>query len=169
MYSYFNVGFSNASFFPDYRLGFSLYRNLPKSFEAEVGIRYLKFNSPTIIYTGSIGKYYSNFWFSLRPYLIPGNEGLSRSLSLITRYYLKGGSDNYLTLTVGSGISPDQFTRNINLEAPNVSSQNIRLGFQHLFLKRYIFSTGVGYRNDEFRKGSFRENYNFNTSLEMFF
>jgi len=170
MYSYFNAGYSNDGIFPSFRFGFSLYRSLPKSFEAEIGIRYLKFNDGIVIYTGSLSKYISNFWFSLRPYFIPDSQfGNSFSFSLISRFYFKG-VDNYLNLTLGTGYGPDEFARSVTLLGKNnLTSKRASLGFQHRLLSRFLFKTNVGYRKDEFRDGLFRENYNFSIGLEMFF
>jgi YaiO family outer membrane protein len=106
-YAYTNIGYSDdMPVFPKFRAGFSLYANLPHSFEADGGFRYLNFDSDTWIYTIGLGKYYKNFWFSGRTYLTPSNSRISRSYNLTTRYYLNGG-DNYLALIIGQGISPD--------------------------------------------------------------
>ena len=169
MYSYFNVGYSKDDIFPDYRFGFSLYQDLPKSWEAEIGIRYLKFRDPTIIYVGSISKYISNYWFSLRPSFIPDKTGNSFSFAFLTRYYF-ADVDNYFTLTLGSGLSPNEFARNIAvLEKENLKSKKIALGFQHKIFKRFILSSTLGYRKDEYRLDLFRDNISFSTGLEMFF
>ncbi|MBV9989350.1 MAG: YaiO family outer membrane beta-barrel protein, partial [Chitinophagaceae bacterium] len=50
-YTYLNIGYSDkVGVFPAWRGGFSLYINLPKSYEAELGFRYLKFSGdPTWI------------------------------------------------------------------------------------------------------------------------
>jgi YaiO family outer membrane protein len=51
-YTYVNAGYSeNAGVFPKYRAGFSLYANLPKSYEAEAGWRYLYVSEATNIYS----------------------------------------------------------------------------------------------------------------------
>jgi YaiO family outer membrane protein len=113
-YSYVNAGISDKSgVFPQYRSGFSLYANLPKSFEAEAGFRYLYFNDATWIYTASVGKYFKNYWFNLRTYVTPGNESISNSYSLTTRYYFK--ETNYIGFVLGTGISPDETVNNIQL------------------------------------------------------
>ena len=107
-YTYVNFGYSgNVGVFPNFRAGFSLYANLPKSFEAEAGVRYLYFTSTTIIYTFAIGKYYKNFLFTARTYQTPSDFGFSQSYSLSGRYFLKG-ADDYIGLSMGSGISPDE-------------------------------------------------------------
>ena len=49
-YAYANFGYSeNVGVFPQWRAGFSLYANLPRSFELELGSRFLYFSSPTNI------------------------------------------------------------------------------------------------------------------------
>lgn len=113
-YSYVNAGISNKSgVFPEYRAGFSLYANLPKSFEAEAGLRYLYFSDATWIYTASVGKYFKNYWFNFRTYLRPATESVSNSYSLTTRYYFK--ETNYFGLGLSTGISPDETANNIQL------------------------------------------------------
>ena len=170
MYSYFNVGFSKAAIFPSFRFGFSLYRSFPDNFEGEIGIRYLKFNKSAIIYTGSVSKYISSFWFSLRPAVIPDTPGFSKSISLISRYYLKGGSENFITLTLSAGVAADQYNKDVTLsKTPNVGSTAIGINVQHIFLKQFIFITGADFRKDEYKKGLFRNNFNFSTGVEMFF
>jgi YaiO family outer membrane protein len=112
-YSYVNVGISDKSgVFPQYRSGFSLYANLPKSFEAEAGLRYLYFSDATWIYTSSIGKYFKNYWFNFRTYITPATESVSNSYTFTTRYYFK--ETNYFGVALGTGISPDE-TANIQL------------------------------------------------------
>jgi YaiO family outer membrane protein len=105
-YGYINFGYSgDVGIFPGYRAGISLYANLPKSFEGELGIRYLYFTSGTKIYTASLGKYWSNFLFTARTYLTPSSNNISQSYNLSARYYLKG-EYYYIGISVGSGISP---------------------------------------------------------------
>ena len=80
-YLYLSYGYSNSVLFPLHRVGFEIYQKLPKSFELSAGFRFLQFESTTLtntdtlknimIFTGSLGKYYKNFWFSFRPFLNP--------------------------------------------------------------------------------------------------
>ncbi|MGZ3810879.1 MAG: YaiO family outer membrane beta-barrel protein [Mucilaginibacter sp.] len=145
-YAYMSGGYSgNVGVFPKYRSGFSLYANLPASFEAEAGFRYLYFSGDTWIYTASVGKYYKNFWFNLRTYLTPSFSTISQSYSFHVRYYT-GGADDYLSLGVGTGISPDDPRNIILLNGGNnykLRSNNISAGYRHSF-KRYniIFING---------------------------
>jgi YaiO family outer membrane protein len=154
-YTYVNLGYSgNVGVFPNVRAGFSLYANLPKSFEAEAGIRYLYFTSTTVVYTFSIGKYYKNFLFTARTYQTPSNFGLSQSYSLSGRYFLKG-ADDYIGLSMGSGISPDDNSQAVlfNGKQYMFSSRQISASFYHTFLKWNILSLGVGEIDQEYLKG----------------
>jgi YaiO family outer membrane protein len=152
-YSYINFGYSeDVGVFPKFRGGFSLYANLPKSFEAEIGMRYLYFTSPTSIYTTYIGKYYKNFLFGARTYITPSNSSVSQSYSLSARYYLKG-ADDYIGLTAGSGISPDDNNQNIQIgnKLNKLSSKKISANFDHTFLKRNIISLSASLINQEYQ------------------
>lgn len=150
-YSYVSLGYSGSNIFPKYRAGFSLYANLPRSFEADAGIRYLNFGSGTYIYTFSIGKYYSNFLFALRTYITPGNAGASQSYNLSGRYYFTD-ADNYIELKVGTGISPDD--RILNYQYSNKTgliSKQASVSFNHSFAKLNIFSLKAGWVNQEYK------------------
>jgi YaiO family outer membrane protein len=106
-YAYVSLGYSdNIDVFPHWRSGLSLYANLPKSFEAEVGWRYLNFSAATNIYTGYLGKYYKNYLFGVRAYVTPGGGAVSHSYNALARYYFRGAQD-FAGLTLGTGISPD--------------------------------------------------------------
>jgi YaiO family outer membrane protein len=137
MYGYVNYGFSNSSLFPKHRLGAEYYTNLPASFEGSLGFRYLYFGpgSDVAIYTGTLGYYYRSYWFSVRPYLTPGNAGTSQSISLTIRYYF-GDVDDYLSVKAGTGFTPDERFVQSNAgfsgttEVFHLKSQNAGIGFQ---------------------------------------
>ncbi|MFC0185972.1 YaiO family outer membrane beta-barrel protein [Pseudarcicella hirudinis] len=148
-YSYLNVGYSDdLPVFPKFRAGMSLYANLPKSFEGEVGFRYLKFSSETWIYTASLGKYIGNYWFNLRTFLVPGNTNLSQSYTLTTRYYY-GEADDYISVGIGTGISPDE-SRSVLIERQlKLNSKKVNLGLSKIFNKRNVFIITASWFNEE--------------------
>lgn len=156
-YAYVSGGISlTGSIFPDYRAGFSLYANLPKSFEGEVGFRMLSFDDQTWIYTASVGKYISNFWLNARTYLTPSNDNISQSYSLTARYYM-GGEDDYLSLKVGTGISPDNEANNIlynNGNTYKLKSNNISLGYRVSIKSTNIFFINASLEDQEYAQGS---------------
>jgi YaiO family outer membrane protein len=150
-YGYLSFGYSDkAGVFPNYRAGFSLYANLPKSFEAEAGLRYLYFTSATYIYTFYAGKYYKNYLFSARTYLTPSYAGISQSYSLAARYYFRGAND-YIGLSGGKGLSPDETNQVILFNSKNrFSSEQVSARFNHTFLKWNVISISAGLINQEY-------------------
>ena len=107
-YGYLNAGFTDNRLYPVYRFGAEIYRLLPFESEASVGFRVLGFKSDRIlIYTGSISKYYDQYFFTVRPFFIPRDEGISASVNLIARRYLST-SDHYASLLTGFGFSPEE-------------------------------------------------------------
>ena len=152
-YSYVSFGYSgDVGVFPKYRAGFSLYANLPKSFEAEAGMRYLYFTSATNVYTFYVGKYYKNFLFSARTYITPSNGSASQSYSVAARYYFKSAED-YVGVSLGTGISPDETNQNIQFSSKQnkLTSKQISASFKHTFLKWNVFSISAGLINQEYQ------------------
>lgn len=151
-YTYVNVGYSpGMPIFPKYRGGFSLFANLPKSFEADAGIRYLNFDNDTWIYTIGAGKYYKDFWFNARTYLTPGNNYISHSYTLTTRYYLKG-ADDYLSFFIGKGISPDEQYQSLQLNSLyKLQTTKLGAGYKFSVRKLNIFSVSGIYENVEYQ------------------
>ena len=135
LYAYVNAGYSNSPLTPTQRYGFELYKSLPKSLEASLGFRWLKFTTETTIYTGSLGWYTGNSYLGLRGYMTPGHPGTSGSGRVIYRKF-RSDADNYFNIEVGFGASPalDRF-------APGFTGNEIfQLDSQALVLG-YFFST----------------------------
>lgn len=103
LYAYASAGYSASDIYPEYRLGFSLYKSLPASFELSAGIRYLDFVTVrTEIYTASLTKYLGSYLFTLGAYHVPSPNGHSQSFSMVIRRYF-GAANSYLSLTGGFG------------------------------------------------------------------
>jgi len=165
-YSYINFGYSSASIFPKLRFGLSLYYSLPLSFEIDGGLRYLKFpSSKTNIYTFALGKYYSAFWFSFRTFIIPGGNSSSYSYTLTTRYYLTD-ADNFVTLSLGTGISPDE--RSLN--NPNLLiSKKAGVDYNFRISKRQTLSLTASYIYEEYFPDAFRNKISFGVGTQVSF
>ncbi|MGJ7031738.1 YaiO family outer membrane beta-barrel protein [Niabella hirudinis] len=150
-YLYMNAGYSNnVGVFPRWRAGLSVYANLPKSFEAELGIRHLYFTSATNVYTAYLGKYYSSFLFGARAYFVPSKTSKnSVSYNLLGRYYF-GGADDYIGLNLGTGISPDERYLNpqLNIAYP-LKTYKAALDFRHAF-KLNIVTLSASLINQEY-------------------
>ena len=165
-YGYFNVGYSQASFFPKFRFGTSVFWNLPKAYELEAGYRYLQFSDVTHIITGSAGKYIGNWWLNLRLNFIPGKDGSSTSANFQTRYYFSGPED-FFSIQLSTGVSPDEETRDFQSQLLN--SYRARIGYQHLWTSRWMGFGFVGYSRDEISEKQFRNNLNISIGTEFRF
>lgn len=110
-YLYLNAGYSpDADLFPVTRFGFELFQALPASWEISAGFRLLNFeNKDLLILTGSLSKYYRQYYFSFRPYFSfssVGSDPSAASYFLTMRRFL-GSPDSHLSLIVGRGFSAD--------------------------------------------------------------
>lgn len=175
-YLYANAGYSSTELFPKTRLSLEVYQKLPKSFEFSLGFRYMNFDNSkwfpidstaTMIYTGTIGKYYGNYWFSLRPYLNPRDNKMSKSFNLTVRRYFSD-SDHYLSLTLGTGFSPDdhQFAFS-NPTNYFLKSQKISITYQFKLFNYFITSVNTGIAQEEYYPGKYRNR--FSTGLQIIY
>jgi YaiO family outer membrane protein len=168
-YSYINAGISNKNgVFPQYRAGFSLYANLPQSFEAEAGFRYLYFSDATWIYTGSIGKYFKNYWFNFRTYITPANHSVSNSYSLTTRYYYKG--TDYFGLGLGTGISPDERSNDVQLaNSYQLKSYRISADYRNTFYRSNILLVRFSWLSQQYLPKETGNQYVFSLGYQRVF
>ncbi|CAM4071878.1 YaiO family outer membrane beta-barrel protein [Flavobacterium antarcticum] len=174
LYAYVNFGVSNSFLFPDYRYGAELYQSLPKSFEISAGFRTLKYSSTTNIYTGSVGWYYGNSYWSLRPYFTPSETGTSGSATLTYRKY-RSDADNYFGISFGMGLSPEfnQYAFNAN-DDPVVNLESQKLNVSYNFTtgnKRNAWGVQAGISHQEiiFDQGNFFWIYSLAVSWDMKF
>jgi YaiO family outer membrane protein len=170
-YVYLNYGYSPDNLFPKHRAGFEWFQKLPASFEASAGMRFMQFDGSSgsknvYLYTGSLGKYYRNYWFSFRTYLNPKNNDISQSYLLTTRRYLKDGS-NYLGLELGTGVSPDEPRGNVsNLDTYDYDSWKVKLSYQdQLIEKRLTYLLRLGYEKEEYEIKKKRDIITFSVKL----
>jgi YaiO family outer membrane protein len=177
-YLYFNTGYSSTSLFPIFRLTLEPYFNLGKGNEASIGIRYMNFDSTrlvtfdsnkVIIYTCTYGKYFGNYWISLRPYFTNGKMGLSKSVNITIRRYFKT-ADNYISLILGMGFTPDEHQNGYTSpELYNLKSDKIGLNYQQKFAKYFLVNLGAAFADEEYYPGLFRQRYSFDTGLSYIF
>ncbi len=157
-YSYVSLGYSNnVGIFPQWRGGFSLYANLPKSFETELGLRYLKFTgTPTYIYTAYLGKYYKSWLFSGRVYITPSDftNTVSTSYTINAGYYY-GSSDDLIRGSFGYGISPDDRLNANQLDnSIRLLSYKAGLTYKKKIATFHVLTVEVFWANQEYLPGS---------------
>ena len=160
LYAYVNFGVSNSFLFPDYRYGAELFKSLPKSFEVSLGFRALQYATTTLIYTGSVGWYNGNDYWSFRPHFTPGDNGVSKSGTLTYRKY-RSDADNYLGINAGIGISPElnQNYYFINdARIVNLKSQKLNVGYYfstHNKQNAWGAQAGIIHQEIPFDQGNF--------------
>ncbi len=157
VYSYLNVGFSGDKVFPRFRLGAEPFVSLGKGYEMSLGLRYLKFTSrEVVIYTGSLGKYYRNYWFSLRPYMSQKDAGLSVSGHLFIRRYF-GNADSFVNLIVGMGSTPVEVSTIEEID--RLDSKRFSFLWQKLWEGSYITRFEIGFEREEYRLNRYGNRY----------
>jgi YaiO family outer membrane protein len=165
-YAYVSAGLSNSDIHPRFRFGLSLYKSLPKAFEAEAGMRYLNFTvSETYIYTGSLTKYLGSYMVTGRTYFIPASTGNSLSGNILIRRYL-GSAEKYVSLSGGYGSASNdiQFAQEVN----TLNSWSLSLDSQYPVGKRFLISGTVGIDSEEFRSYT-RDRFSFKAGFSYRF
>ncbi len=169
IYGYLNYGYSSStSLFPRHRYGAEIYANLPRAFEASLGLRHLDFDSSNVtIYTGSLGKYFGNYLLSVRPYVTPGDTGTSVSGAFsLTRFF--GSREQYLKLrgNYGESVQEHQF-QSAAAQGVTLESWSIGMAGQWEFLP-YTYLSGsfdVGEEELLFAPGDFVEVYSLSIGI----
>lgn len=169
-YTYANIGFSPSSVYPDFRCGFEYYQNLPLAFEASLGFRFLKFGSSSVpLYTGSVGKYYSNYWFSLRPMLRFESGKTSYSLRLASRRYF-ADPETYVGLEAGFGTAPDFDHPNIDYSyLSRLKSWSFRATYSQKLSGLWVVSAKAAFTRDEILKNLYRNQYEIDFTISKTF
>lgn len=176
IYMYFNTGISDKKNFPFSRLSMEPYVKLPSGFEMSFGFRYLNFDdsriaafdsNKVVIYTGTIGKYYGNYWFSVRPYFTRGKDRWSKSVNLTVRRYL-ADADSYLSVILGSGISPDEQQYAFD-PGYYLKSSKIDIDYQQKIANRFFLNCGTGFAREEIRAGTKRNRFSFDIGISVLF
>jgi YaiO family outer membrane protein len=167
-YTYVGAAYSDKiGVFPHWRGGFSLYANLPASYEAELGIRYLKFSgSPTWIYTAYVGKYYKSWLFGARTYITPSiyTSTVSSSYNLSARYYY-GSADDMIGGNIGYGISPDDRFNAIQLNGTQqLTSYRAGLSFRKKVGRMNVFTADATWFNQEYLPKTIGNQYQFSVA-----
>lgn len=157
MFLYASAGVSQDSIFPRRRLGVELFKSLPSSFEASLGLRRLSFTSTNVtLFTGSIAKYRGNNYYVIRQYLSRRPGGTSFSGQFMVRTYF-ATADDYASLMATVGNSP---TEDVTPDAVNrLRSWSVRASAQRVLIRNLIVTTRVGYRDEAIRLTTHRRGW----------
>lgn len=174
LYAYMNFGMSDSFLFPEIRYGGEIYKSLPKGLEASVGFRALQYSSTTTIYTGSLGWYTGNDYWSFRGYVTPGDSGSSKSGTLTYRKY-RSDARNYLGIEAGMGFSPEIFRFDFEgNENTIINLKSQKLNFGYYFTSKntknaWGIQAGVSHQEISFDPGSYFWIYSFSLSWDIKF
>ncbi|MHB8839082.1 MAG: YaiO family outer membrane beta-barrel protein [Gemmatimonadaceae bacterium] len=166
-YLYLNAGYSGATVFPEWRFGGEAFVSLPSAWEASAGFRQLRFGgAPVTLFTGAVGKYVGNYWFSLRPFLRSKEGGLSASAGLTARRYFEDG-DHWVGATASYGSSP---TDRITPDAVGrTDAFSMSLNGSTGLTPRMLLTWTLGHDAEELAPGSTRTSATFTAGLKVTF
>lgn len=118
------------------------------------------------LYTGSVGKYVGNYWFSLRPFVRSRDAGTSASASLTARRYF-ADADHYLGARVGYGNSPsDQVTPQ---DVERINSFSVGVHGSGGPWTNVVASWSAGYDREELTPGQTRRSWPLTVGLMLIF
>ncbi|TVQ14980.1 MAG: YaiO family outer membrane beta-barrel protein [Bacteroidetes bacterium] len=157
-YLYLNAGFSpDRRLFPITRFGFEIFQTLPATWEISGGFRILNFDEresliitkDLLIITGSLSKYYKQYYFSFRPYFTfssVADDPTSNSYFFTARRFFSS-TDHHLSLIVGRGFSAD-YDKLAGGQVYDLSGTVVEamLMYQQKLSTRFLIKAGVGYK-----------------------
>lgn len=150
-YMYLNAGISSNILFPRYRAGFEIFQKLPNAFEVSLGYRGLYFDSENVnIATGSVSKYYRDFWFSLRPFVAVKENLTSYTAQFNARKYLST-SESFVGIVTTWGNSPEriEFTYDV-AKTKNTNNYLLGIEYQQKWNKKWISKIGYNFHSQEY-------------------
>lgn len=132
----------SALVYSDFSVGGELYQSLGKGFEGSLGYRYLDFDGSGVdIWTGTIGKYFGNWFVVGRGYYVPGSASDSSSFYLQARRYFGDGTD-YVAVRAGRGTYREQVRTSGDLAL--LSSHSFAAELWKRIGERWVLVAGAG-------------------------
>ncbi len=174
-YFFLNYAFSKGTNFPHHRTGFEYYYIAGKVVELSIGYRYLFFDPDDAdkvhihIYTGALSAYPRKYWISFRPLIVFNEKSTSSKYLFTVRRFLQY-EKNYLELSLGTGISPDNpafYTDGQTVS--KLRSWRGELAWKQRILKNIIIEIGGAYERSEYISNSWRNQLALRSSLSFVF
>lgn len=167
-YAYLNAGYGfNSKIFPDLKFGAELYQTFRKGIEASLGGRYMKFKGPDVfIYTGYLGYYYKNWWFSYRTYVVSPQSNFYFTHVASARKYFADG-ETYISASFIYGAAPYFYSFIQDIARTNASRLGIEAQLKiggSFYLKPLLM-----YEYEEYFPGSFRNRWDAQLTLSKKF
>ncbi|GGB64754.1 hypothetical protein GCM10007424_00820 [Flavobacterium suaedae] len=156
-----NAGVANR-FFPDFKIGASLFKPFKKVWQAELGARFTRLSNETNFYTGIIGleRTYDRLWLNARVMLMADSEDIYNSILAQGRFYLDNDRD-YLTVmgSVGTAPQDQKLDFQINTFTSYVNTM-VGAGYFHFFSHRTSFGVMGNWYNYRVTPTSYINQYN---------
>jgi YaiO family outer membrane protein len=125
------------------RFGAEIFQSFPHGFEGSAGMRYYRFGSNTFLYTGSVAKYFGDWWILGRTYITPDAvAGFSRSLQVSARRY-HNDADHFVGLRFGMGASPFEVRSLNEIDVQHSTSLAVEALWKFRNGWRFRVNTGV--------------------------
>lgn len=159
-YSFVNIGAANSLVFPKYKASYSLFHNIRGGWEAELGGRWLYFDTLSAISgVASVSKYIGDFWLNLRGFMIFVGDKQYTAVNLTARQYLNNKTDFFFT-TLGYGNSPDEFSRAFQLGTTVAyRTYSIGAGYRKMFNYRNMVTLSGSWFNQRIAETRYRNQY----------
>ncbi|RMD84864.1 MAG: YaiO family outer membrane beta-barrel protein [Candidatus Dadabacteria bacterium] len=151
---------------PDYSFLVELYRALGGGFEASGGVRFIGFDAPTRVYTGSIGIYRGRYWAALRPLVTSNRLGTTLSWTAKLRRYF-ADEEEYATLTLSRGRELEGTAATIDLFKLDTTAALLEL--RKRLAGHYVLKARGGYELQELPRRSDRSKVLIAAGVEYLF
>ena len=153
------------------RVAFEPYYNFASGWEASAGIRYFHTPGPKVLtVTGTVGKYFGNYWISGRPSLSTAAGARSFTAAIIGRKYFSGRYD-YLSVaasrSTGADIEssdPERFLRPSRFRSYEAHADWKR----PLADRPFRTMVGISYEHEQVAPLRFRNHRRFTLGMEWF-
>ena len=163
------VGISNNVLLPKYRLAYSLYRQLGKGFEGEVGARLLEVvDVRALSIVAGASKSFDPFMINARLFAIREQQDFYIAFQAGAKYELTDA--DLLQANFGLGTSPDDRSRLILLpELGGIMSRSVGAGYRRTINYRTSIGVNGNYISQKVGVTTFRNQYDVLLALQVKF
>jgi YaiO family outer membrane protein len=142
-YGLINYAYSAAPVFPKHRATLEYFSRIAPKWEASGGVRGFYGTENVLFITGSLSLYASSYWFSIRPFTSPRENGWTFAINAMARKYM-GPGENYIYGLAGYGTSPDDPGSSI-IVLKRLTSYRFRLGILKPLNRRWFIHGYTGW------------------------
>lgn len=166
-YSFTNVSIGeNNSPFPNFKVGYSYFRNFRKDFEYELGIRYINFDNVNLL-SSVIGLTYykNNLIYNLKNYSII-NKGYYPSFIFSAKYNKQSNFTKQYHFLIGYGTNPDElFLLGLLNQRKTFQSFRLGIGTKTFFTKKLQMNLQFTCNYQEYIENKYQIEFNTNLSI----